>query len=772
MGSFFANIYKAIGRHSLPALVFVAGLAASGWAYVARFEHAEAQRMDQLRDAAEDYVFLLRHRLDLYAGASRDLGAFFSASNQIEAEEFAAFVNASRVFDRLDGVRALGYLPRVPSREAERFEAAASRQFPGYRITERRPGAEDYYPLLYGQHASDPARIDTLRGLDYAAAPERRTAMEEAAWRDAPTATRRMAAVRDPEQRQVILIFSPVRTPRASATPAQPEGSLRGFIFSALYLDRLFLGFDNGRMAREFDLEVYDGAVTSENVVFDADGTPHALHAKPRRLLAHSAEVQFANRRWLIYFYAKPAGVDIGSVHAAALVALLGVLLSTIASYAVAAWPRYRARKRAMHDFSERFAGFFENHPFAVYAMDAQRRFLHVNQQMAKELGVPAETLVGTEIDQYVSNEDRGEVARKFGEALRGQAVAYTTRVTDHAGRRSDMSIVLIPMSIGDRVTHVLGFAENITERKEAERALYASRQMLQLILDNIPQSVFWKNLDSVYEGGNRALLADAGLASDTELIGRTDFDLRWKGQAEHYRQVDLEVMSSGVPRMRMQGLDVRPDGTECWIETNKIPLKDDTGRVVGVLAVTEDITARKYMEQELFRRANHDPLTGLPNRGYFNSHLEQAVARAQRGGPMALMYFDIDRFKQINDTYGHDVGDDVIRMFASRVRAVVREADFLARLGGDEFVLVAEGLSGTGDGAVIAGKILAAMVPPFQLGMAALRVTTSIGVACVAPGMKPETLIKAADQAMYDAKRAGRGCFREATSPAVQPVE
>jgi diguanylate cyclase (GGDEF)-like protein/PAS domain S-box-containing protein len=463
--------------------------------------------------------------------------------------------------------------------------------------------------------------------------------------------------------------------------------------------------------------------------------------------------------------------VEAASVHAGALVALLGVLLSTIASYAVAAWPQHQARKRAMRDLPERFAGFFENHPFAVHAMDTQRRFLHVNRQMAKELGVPAEALVGTQVDRYVSEEHRDELARKFDEALRGQAVAYTTRIMDHAGRRSDMSIVLIPMSSGDRVTHVLGFAENITERKEAERALYASRQMLQLILDNIPQSVFWKNLDSVYEGGNRALLADAGLSSDTELIGKTDFDLRWKNEAEHYLQVDRDVMSSGVARMRMQGLDVRPDGTECWIETNKIPLKDDTGRVVGVLAVTEDITARKYMEEELFRRANHDPLTGLPNRGYFNSHLEQAVARAQRSGPMALMYFDIDRFKQINDTYGHDVGDDVIRMFASRVRAVVREADFLARLGGDEFVLVAEGLSGADGGAVIAQKILAAMVPPFQLGMAALRVTTSIGVACAAPGMTPEALVKAADQAMYDAKRAGRGCFRQAGGAAVQPA-
>jgi diguanylate cyclase (GGDEF)-like protein/PAS domain S-box-containing protein len=418
-----------------------------------------------------------------------------------------------------------------------------------------------------------------------------------------------------------------------------------------------------------------------------------------------------------------------------------------------------------MHDLRQRFAGFFEHHPFAVYAIDAQRRFLHANCQMLKELGVERHMLLGTPADQYVGIEDRAEVAKRLNEALAGQAVAYTTRIADAAGRMADMSIVLIPMSTGDKVTHVLGFAENITERKEAERALYASRQMLQLILDNIPQNVFWKNADGVYEGGNRALLADVGLATDAELIGRTDLDLHWKDHAAHYRQVDTEVMQSGVARMRMQALERDIHGAERWVETSKIPLKDGAGSVTGVLGVTEDITARKYMEEELFRRAHHDSLTGLPNRGYFNSQLEQAVARAQRHGALALMVFDIDRFKLINDTHGHDVGDDVIRMFASRVRDVVREADFVARLGGDEFVLVAESLQDIQAAVVIAQKIVAAMMAPFQLGTATLQVTTSIGIAGFEAGMTSRRLVRAADQAMYDAKRAGRNCFRMAAS-------
>jgi diguanylate cyclase (GGDEF)-like protein len=170
-------------------------------------------------------------------------------------------------------------------------------------------------------------------------------------------------------------------------------------------------------------------------------------------------------------------------------------------------------------------------------------------------------------------------------------------------------------------------------------------------------------------------------------------------------------------------------------------------------------------MEQELFRRANHDHLTGLPNRAYFQSLLTEAVKRAQRRGGLVLMYFDIDRFKQINDTWGHDAGDEVIRMFAQRVRAAVRESDAVARLGGDEFVLIAEALKAPNDGALIAQKLVDAMGPAFDLGTTRLQVSTSIGVAYFQTGMTPEMLVTAADQAMYAAKHAGRNCFRQAQS-------
>lgn len=749
-------------RMGWPAVVFVAGLALSGYACQLHWQRSEAQQLEQMGNAAGNYASLLRQRLDQYVSATRALAAFFSASNAIAREEFDNYIKASRVFDRLEGMSSFGYLPRVPAARLAAFEAEAARTFPGYRVLQPRADASEYYPLLFGQHALDPLRADRLRGIDYSAVPVRWRAMQRAAATDEPVATTLHTALRDPANRPVVLIFAPVRKAPSTATRDE-QGDLAGFIFSALYVRQLFGLFDDGRLAQQFDLEVFDGSVSAATTVFDADSVAHALRRDRDHVLAYRTAVGFGDRTWLMYFYAKRTQLAAGSLHEAALVFAIGMLLTLIASYATVAWPRYASGKRAMRDFNERFAGFFEHHPFAVFALDPQGYFLQANQQMARELGVPRETLAGMPVARFVPKPDRQAAARYFADVMAGNAVAYTHQVESADGRRSDLSVVMIPMSSGDTVSHVLGFAENVTERKQAEAALHASRQMLQAILDNIPQSVFWKDIDSVYQGANRSLLEAAGLHGLDQLVGKTDADLRWKDQAANYRQVDLEVIRSGVPRMRMQARDVRRDGEACWIETSKIPLKDDQGQVTGILAVTEDITARKYMEEELFRRANYDNLTGLPNRGYFNNQLDEAVKRAHRRAGLALMYFDIDRFKQVNDTYGHDVGDSVIRLFTQRIRSVLRETDFVARLGGDEFVLVAEGLNEPDDAVVIAQKLVAAMAAPFDLAGTPLPITTSIGVAWFEAGMTPEGLVKAADQAMYDAKRAGRNCWRVA---------
>jgi diguanylate cyclase (GGDEF)-like protein len=200
-----------------------------------------------------------------------------------------------------------------------------------------------------------------------------------------------------------------------------------------------------------------------------------------------------------------------------------------------------------------------------------------------------------------------------------------------------------------------------------------------------------------------------------------------------------------------------RADKTEYDFAVVLIPLQSH-GAVSSVLCIAENITERKRLEEKLFHQANYDALTGVPNRAFFYAQLKHALARHQRKpGRLALMYLDIDEFKNINDTYGHDVGDAVIRTFSARIHSAVRSSDLLARLGGDEFVLMVEDYDNLEGLQFLANKLVQLMESPFVIDNLSLAVRTSVGVSCAQPGMTPDDLVRQADRAMYQAKRAGR---------------
>ena len=204
-----------------------------------------------------------------------------------------------------------------------------------------------------------------------------------------------------------------------------------------------------------------------------------------------------------------------------------------------------------------------------------------------------------------------------------------------------------------------------------------------------------------------------------------------------------------------------RPNGT--ILEVRGIPIIGG-GFVTTYLDVTEKRTAQAHIAH----MAHHDALTGLPNRLLLQDRLRQALAAIPRGGDLvAVHYLDLDRFKPVNDRYGHAVGDDLLRAVAERLRRETRPTDTAARIGGDEFIIVQTGVRTCQDAEVLATRLVGAMAREFVVGERTLQIGVSIGVA-LAPdhGVEPEELIKASDSALYEAKSAGRGDFRIAHPP------
>ena len=226
-----------------------------------------------------------------------------------------------------------------------------------------------------------------------------------------------------------------------------------------------------------------------------------------------------------------------------------------------------------------------------------------------------------------------------------------------------------------------------------------------------------------------------------------------WNGPVQSLMQ---EAMIRGVGRAELTRR--RVDGTTFAAHVTLSLLHDEGGILVGRILCVQDITVRKQLESQLHRAALHDPLTDLPNRRLLLDRLEHALAVAERlATSVALLFIDLDRFKSVNDTYGHELGDQLLVRVSDRLEGCLREADTLARLGGDEFVVLLEGLTEPDHTAKTGRRMLDAVAQPFKLDMATIRITASIGIAVAGSG-SPRSLLHAADGAMYRAKSNGPG--------------
>jgi diguanylate cyclase (GGDEF)-like protein/PAS domain S-box-containing protein len=220
----------------------------------------------------------------------------------------------------------------------------------------------------------------------------------------------------------------------------------------------------------------------------------------------------------------------------------------------------------------------------------------------------------------------------------------------------------------------------------------------------------------------------------------------------------DARVGSTGEP-FDMEYRCVTRDGRTVWVYDRASVEKDDEGRPRYRQGIMLDITARKVLEERLVIRAFHDPLTGLSNRALFMEHLERALARRDiRERPVAVLFLDLDNFKLVNDSFGHEVGDQLLMAIAGRLQTCVRPEDTVARLGGDEFTVLLEDVADTADAVRVAGRIMEELRAPFVLEGREIVINASVGIASSASARnRPGNLLKNADLALYEAKRNGK---------------
>ncbi len=305
-----------------------------------------------------------------------------------------------------------------------------------------------------------------------------------------------------------------------------------------------------------------------------------------------------------------------------------------------------------------------------------------------------------------------------------------------------------------------VGIYTDITERKQRERALEHGEQRMRAVMNSVVDGILTMADDGKIESANPAAAGIFGYAPPA-MIGLGVGDLlthagtgRTTGRAAMLSVADFTSLPS---QTLLEMVGVRSDGKTFPIELSVASI-DLHGRRTFIAAV-RDITGRKQAEEAVLYHATHDILTEMPNRALFDDRLTVALRHAARHGEMvAVLFLDLDRFKMINDTLGHTIGDSLLVGVSRRLRSSVREDDTVARMGGDEFIFILRGLRCSEDAVKPAQKILAAIRPPFHLQSHELHVTASIGVALYPnDGAAPDQLLRSADVALYRAKDAGR---------------
>lgn len=404
---------------------------------------------------------------------------------------------------------------------------------------------------------------------------------------------------------------------------------------------------------------------------------------------------------------------------------------------------------------------YFDSTSDAIFVLCDEMKFLFCNRVAEGWLGQTEADLTRhlrrLPVDEFLRDPESAILFRAgFAQALEGRPARFECRLDPPHGdpRRVEFSLNRVGVEGGQMV---IGVARDVTLSRRTEDAV----QKLSSAIEQTADSVVITDLRGVIEYVNPAFERNTGFRRE-EALGHTPRIVKsGKHDAAYYERLWQTILRGEV--FRGVFINRRKGGSLYYEEKTITPLKDENGAITHFVSTGKDVTERMEAQERLDRLAHYDALTGLPNRNLFRDRLQHALDRAQRAGrPVAILVLDLDNFKTVNDSLGHDVGDRLLQAVAEGIRACVRTEDTAARLGGDEFVIVLENIERAEEASVVAHKLVETLARPIQLGEHEVFVTASVGIAVYPDDARDlDNLLKNADTAMYRAKEQGRNAYR-----------
>jgi diguanylate cyclase (GGDEF)-like protein/PAS domain S-box-containing protein len=413
----------------------------------------------------------------------------------------------------------------------------------------------------------------------------------------------------------------------------------------------------------------------------------------------------------------------------------------------------------------ERFRVLVQNASDLIMILEPDSEVRYVSPSIRRILGWTPEEVVDTSVFDWVHLDDVGWMQSALSECLNAPDRTSMTELRLLHADGSWRWVELISNNLLDEPTveSIVFNARDVTERERARARLQEAEAKYRLLVEQIPAVIYMDNIDEANSALYRSPFVEEMLGyTPEELLSVSWRDLLHPDDRKRVLSENARTNKTGEP-FRIEYRIIAKDGHVVWVRDEAMLVRDEAGKPLYWQGVFIDISERRVLQEQLTHQAFHDPLTNLPNRALFMDRLGRALVRAARqdGHEFSLLFLDLDDFKVVNDSLGHQFGDQLLVAVADRLLACVRAGDTVARLGGDEFTVLIEGDADLKTTMRVADRILEELRAPFILEGHEVFITTSIGISLtMSDDETPEGLLRSADVAMYEAKNKGKARY------------
>ncbi|MGB1580250.1 MAG: bifunctional diguanylate cyclase/phosphodiesterase, partial [Nevskiales bacterium] len=723
-------------------------------------------------------------RFNAYRQVLRGGVALFNASQEVSRQEWRFFVETLATDKYYPGILGIGFAQQLSHPQLDAHIAQVRAEgFPDYNVhplsPERAPTA-----IVYLEPFNH--RNQRAFGYDMYSNDIRREAMARA--RDTG-----QAALSGPvtllqetniDKQFGTLLYLPLYSKGMPIkTQQQRREALQGWVYSPFRMDDLMRGI-LGNNLKDLGLELYDGPQPADEQRMHRSSQLADLGRFQPRFMQQRA-IRVAGRTWLVKVSALP-GYGHQLVSTPNLILLAGALLTLLMCGLAAAMSRAETRAvqlardmtRALRHSEKQQTAILQNVADGIITINRACIVQSFNAAGEKMFGYKASEVIGNNVAMLMPERFRGHHdALVNNVAKKGDLGAITMR-REVVGRRKNgeefpiwMSVSRMPTSEG---WEFIGMLSDISQRKETEKLLATESQLRKSILQSSPFAILSTDAQGVIKSLNPAAEALLGYTADELIDQATACALHCPDELEqHAREVNqrrdkplacgIDSLLARVREGQMEQREwtyLRKNGSQLPVDVTINALRDENDGLAGYLVIAYDITDRRKTQAFIEHMAHHDALTDLPNRTLLYDRLGQAIERAKRSNNhVALIMLDLDNFKRINDSLGHQVGDELLLAMAQRLKTLLRSGDTVARMGGDEFVLILSDIDTQKTVDEIAKKIIKSVSEPVRVQQHELSITPSLGISFYpGDGDDPHHLLKNADTAMYQAKDNGRG--------------